>query len=561
MSKKKITLEEAKEILNSDKIFYNGNNKFNVVDIGKYNSGITIEIPQEWTIGKNKKPKSPINYRSSKELTDGMNIDFDGEASILLGKYRLSKNGRPVFELTEPTKAKDTLIQVQWGGAFNKTRGQYEHYAKEVGASFFTRRSSHGGGTGTDYWVLPVDFVRDMERRDVSNILQNIEQQENDRIVEIDNYIKQQDLDIKNSIENRDRILEQLQPIIQNLQTFNPDFTYEANAESFSYKEEKSSYFKAEKYTEDLISKMSELLTKEQSTKSARDTYKPMFQDMEDVLSTLGISIQYEKKIISLKNTKPNFRYTSGYYFYTYSQESYNAFINDVTKYQEELAKEQEEIRRKAEELRQAADLKRRKAEAQEMGYPEELTFWNRLGGASDLAHTYVIESNGTIREPDYNNLRNCNHKHKYSDWKNEADGTQGYIQILPGEAIITYAKAYRATPYVFSVEWADNDITEAQLEVICKELEEQATFAQDIDGQDITDVQQWAISAVKKKSIECKKHLNLAGPSQDEALAEEIATLAEEKNKALAKNLQAKELTQEYEKQLPVQSEQQLHD
>ena len=159
MSKKKVTLEEAKEILGSDKIFYNGNRKFNVVDSGKYHSGITIEIPQEWTIDKRRKPESPISYISAKELTDGMNIDFDGDASILLGRYRLSKNGRPVFELTEPTKARDTLIRVSWGGAFNRTRGQYEDYAKEVGASFFTRRSSNGGGAGNDYWILPVDFV------------------------------------------------------------------------------------------------------------------------------------------------------------------------------------------------------------------------------------------------------------------------------------------------------------------------------------------------------------------------------------------------------------------
>ena len=128
MSKKKVTLEEAKEILGLDKIFYNGNRKFNVVDVGKYNSGITIEIPQEWTINESRKPESPIKYISSKELTDGMNVDFDGDARILLGKYRLSKNGRPVFEITEPTKAKDTLIRVSWGGAFNKTRGQYSDY-------------------------------------------------------------------------------------------------------------------------------------------------------------------------------------------------------------------------------------------------------------------------------------------------------------------------------------------------------------------------------------------------------------------------------------------------
>ena len=72
MSKKKVTLEEAKDILGTDKIFYNGNSKFNVVDAGKYHSGITIEIPQAWTVNKKRKLESPISYKSAKELTDGM---------------------------------------------------------------------------------------------------------------------------------------------------------------------------------------------------------------------------------------------------------------------------------------------------------------------------------------------------------------------------------------------------------------------------------------------------------------------------------------------------------
>ena len=37
MSKKIVELEEAKEVLKSDKVFYNGGNKFNYVDVGNYN--------------------------------------------------------------------------------------------------------------------------------------------------------------------------------------------------------------------------------------------------------------------------------------------------------------------------------------------------------------------------------------------------------------------------------------------------------------------------------------------------------------------------------------------
>lgn len=551
MSKKKVTLEEAKEILGSDKIFYNGNRKFNVVDSGKYHSGITIEIPQEWTIDKRRKPESPISYISAKELTDGMNIDFDGDASILLGRYRLSKNGRPVFELTEPTKARDTLIRVSWGGAFNRTRGQYEDYAKEVGASFFTRRSSNGGGAGNDYWILPVDFVRDMEPRDVSAILANIEHKENERVTEIDEYIEQEDLEIKNSTENRDRILGQIEPIIQSIQTFNPEFEYTAGTDSFTYKEKRYWSSKTRRYTDELTSEIAGLLEKAQNEKNARDTYMPMFKEMESTLNALGISLNYNNTNVTVKASTSYFSYKS----YNYSQEGFNSFISDVTQYQEKLAQEQEEARRKAEELKKAAELKKRKDEAKEMGYPEEFEFWNRLGGATNLGHAYVIESDGTIREPDYNNLRNSNHRYKYSDWKNYADGTQGYVQILPGEIIVTYTKGYTAVPYIFDVEWADGEITEAQLEVICNELAGKATFAEDRKGQEITDVKQWVVSAVKAKAEECKKQLIL---KKDNDFAEEIVGLAEEKATAQDRNTQAAQLTQAYEEQLEAKSDQQ---
>ena len=554
MSKKKVTLEEAKEILGSDKIFYNGNRKFNVVDVGKYRPGITIEIPQEWTIDKKRQPESPISYIPAKELTDGMNIDFDGDARILLGKYRLSKNGKPVFELTEPTKAKDTLVRVTWGGSLNRTRGSNSNYAKEVGASFFAKRASNGRGLGSDYWILPVDFVRDMEPRDVSAILNNIEQEEKKRISQIDNYIEQEDLEIKNSIKNRDRILGQIQPIIQSIQTYNPEFEYEAKTESFTYRERNGWSLKTKRYSDDLVSEINDLLEKEKNEKAARDAYVPMYQEMEDALSTLAISISYGRTYVTLNDPTSYFSYK----FYNYSQDGYNSFISDVTQYQEKITQEQEEARRKAEELKRAAELKRRKDEAKEKGYPEGFEFWNRLCGATGLSHAYVIESNGTIREPDYNHLRNSNHRHKYSDWKNDADGTQGYVQILPGEIIVSYTKSCTAAPYIFNIEWADGEITEAQLEVICDELAEKAYFAENSDEQKITDVTQWVTSTVKAKAMECKKQLMVKEQNQEKSFAEEIANLAEEKATAKDRNTQAGQLAQAYEEQLEVQANQQ---
>lgn len=537
MSKRKVSLEEAKGILQSDKVFYNGYNKFNVLDIGKYNSGITIEVPQDWVIGSDRKPENPIRYIESKELTDGMNIDFDGSTSILLGNYRLSKNGRPVFELTDPTKAQDVLIRTSWGGPFNKTRGQSKSYAEEVGALFFISRSSNGGGAGSDYWILPVDFVYGMPSRNVSEILENIEKKENERIAQIDSVIEKEDLEIKNSIENRSRILSQLEPILQSIVVLKPGFTYTAGEDIFIY----SSHTR--RYTDELVGEIQKVLEEAQNEKRAKDTYLPMFKEMESSISEFGISLIYKNTCVNTNSSISRFSYRT----YSYSQNGFNSFINDITQYQEELAQEREEARIKAEEIRRAAELKRMKDEAKKMNYPELFEFSNRINGATGLSHAFVIERDGTIREPDYNNLRNNNHRH-HTNWLNCADGTQGYEQLLPGEIIISYTKAYTAVPYIFNVEWADDEITEAQLEVILEKLSEKSSFASDIDEKPITNLKSWIREAASVKAKECRKQLHLHDSND---FAEEIVDLATQKAIAQDRNSQAAQLTDAYQSQL----------
>lgn len=544
MSKKKVTLEEAKQILDTDKIFYNGKEKFNYVYSGKYRPGITIEIPQEWTLNKKRHPECPIQFIECKELTDGMNIDFDGDVDILLGNYRVSKNGRPVFELTKPTEARETLIRVYWGGAFNSTRGQHRSYAEEVGATYFLRKSSNGGGLGYDYWVLPVEYVNDMEPRDVSDILENIEEQENKRIEEIDEFIEKDDKEIKESINNKQSILSQIEPVIQDLKTYKPDFSYEAQEITFYYRESKNGITYTERYTKSLVDKISGLLEKTKEQKNARDMYKPMYEGMEDIVKLLNMKIIYYDTNINICKKESN----SFGELYRYSQEDYNSFVNYLTECQEKIEKEKEEARIKAEELRKAAELKVKKEEAKEMGYPEKFEFWNRIGGATGLSHAYVIESDGLIREPDYNNLRNPNHRH-HSNWLNTADGTQGYEQLLPGEIIVTYQKGCTKYPYIFGVEWADNEITEEQLEVICELLEDKSDFAEDNKEQMITDVQEWVTNATKEKSVECRKKLKLNEVEKDTEFVDDILKLAEEESELEEKNKEANILLQAYEK------------
>lgn len=262
MSKVKVDLETAKKILNTDKVFLNGKNKFNVFDGGKYNSGFTIVIPQEWDLNVDEKPENPINYKECKELTDGMNVDFDGEASILLGKYRKSQNGKPVFEITEPIDAKDTLISVSWGGSFNHTQGQSGEYAKEVGAKAFVRCSSNGGGLGTDYWVLPVGFVKDMGKRDVSSILEKLQKEKEENIARIDNIIEEKRRAIKESREDKDRIINDTSALVDEIREYTPDFKFDTQEDYVVCNGTKMLY------NDSVISELDSILKKEKEIKA-----------------------------------------------------------------------------------------------------------------------------------------------------------------------------------------------------------------------------------------------------------------------------------------------------
>ncbi len=537
MSKIKMSLEEAKKYLGSEKVFYNGKNKFNVVDGGKYHSGITIEVPQTWTKDKNKNPQSPFKYRKCRELTDGMNLDFDGDAEILLGNYRLSQNGRPVFEVSTPTKAKYVLIRVEWGGAFNRARGNFDSYAKEVGATFFRRSSSNGGGYGNDYWILPVDFVHNMDSRDVSGILQRLEDEDKKAEAEADKYIEEKELERKNSIENRERILAQINPIIQRIKEENPNFEFVSNEDTFTIKQ-KYHLDKIKKYSDDLVSELSNILKLLLKLRQGRETYKPKYQEVEKSVAHLGLTFTYEDNRILIY-------YPSGtYHSYEYTEKDYNYLLESLIKYQEELEKEKEETRRKEAMLKREAELKRQKEEAKKLGYPELFEFYNRVTGKTGQSHAYVIERNGVIREPDYNDLRNQNHRY-HADWLNSADGTQGYKQILPGEVIVSYTKECTAKPYIFDIEWADGELTEAQIDTIYEKLDEAADFADTTDGEEITHLENWAKDTVKAKLPEFRKQL------EDNKLAIELAALAEEKKAAQEKNAKAEELEEAYENQL----------
>lgn len=156
--KKTLTIAEARELFQSEKVFATSSG-FIFNNTGKYRPGLTFVLDSSFELDKDGKVVNPIQFIEDREVTDSFNLDLDGKAEILFGDFWKSQKGAPCFRPKDPQQAKHLLVRVDWGGCFNRHRGFYGDAVIERGATYFRRASSNGGGSGYDYWVLPVGYV------------------------------------------------------------------------------------------------------------------------------------------------------------------------------------------------------------------------------------------------------------------------------------------------------------------------------------------------------------------------------------------------------------------
>ena len=509
---RKATLEEISKMTDY-KVFYNGEDKLNVLHFGKYKSGMTIVIKNDLYFEKNSqgedKPISLFKFRDCEKITRNMNIDFDGDCRVLFGQYRESKTGKPVFEEKDPLAANQILIEVSWGGAFNGTRGQSNSYAQESGAVFFQRSSSNGGGAGKDYWVLPIDYVKDQEHRSKEEIYQ-IKKEVHEEIANEqkkweESYKKTceelENKEARNNIwtkEKKDSLIdyayEQLKEHLSTNDQIEKTTAYKSvqlsvngealidigeNNISSGYLDKSSredllkiSPEDAKNQFEEWLSSHIEFLEKRKNNVDSlfkkEKTDKLNSLDIKERLSGLnslyiGKNDSYDLTKLSLQD---NVTIKPGHI------ESFidNLVADETLKKIELERQQQEELRKKQLEIKKAEDEKL----AKEAGYPHNFTSWHRTGANTSLGDTYVIDQNGQIRDPDDNDLVNPNHRYKYGLF--EADGTWKHNQILPGELVVTVSKQYTAAPVYMHVVWAPGIIdnikpSEAQIETLQEKI------------------------------------------------------------------------------------------
>ena len=156
--KKALRLAEVKALFGSELVFET-RDCFLVKQFGKYLPNLVFVLSKEFSLDKDGKPVSPVKFVRDVNVTDNMNLVFNGDPKILFGDYWISRKGSRCFRPKNPLNAKHLLIKVAWGGA-DETHGSRGNYPEDVpaGVLYFRHARSNAGGMGYDYWVVPVEY-------------------------------------------------------------------------------------------------------------------------------------------------------------------------------------------------------------------------------------------------------------------------------------------------------------------------------------------------------------------------------------------------------------------
>lgn len=150
------TLADVKAIFKTDKVVETATS-FVVNAYGKYQPNISFVLAKDFD-------GDPLTYRTdapTRDMIAGLGLGFgtsESGVSVLFGDFWSSKAGKPHFRPKSPQNATHVIVRANWGG-FNHphTRGAWD--APED-AAYFRRASSNGGGTGYDYYILPIGYYR-----------------------------------------------------------------------------------------------------------------------------------------------------------------------------------------------------------------------------------------------------------------------------------------------------------------------------------------------------------------------------------------------------------------
>ena len=416
-----LTLSEVKAIYGET--CFETETSFGVNLFGKYQPNMTFIIPKVFDLGKDGKPISPMSYVEDREVTGNMNLDFDGSASFIFGDFWRSKKGGACFRPKNPMQAKHLLIEVSWGGCFNKHRGRREDEVNDIeGVLYFRRARSNQGGLGSDYWVVPVGFTRVIHDEEIDGDIKvdrsklfkerarayqkkHAELQQK-AIEEADRFLKEKAASEEASRANKDKFIPRLNEIQEELVELRKLARFQLEMLSFG-----ETYFKLRysqyTYSEEGLSAAEEYLTRKreqilseeaerQAKADAIVRFKPKFEEYREQIEEIGCELSFSEEEVS-------FRSSIRAYSYKYA-------IDGLEKFREDVKKEADRI---AEEERRARNAKRIHDILSDTKLPEGL--WFLFEDSDDLDSVILEEAEAILRakkaekdEMDLHELNNC---------------------------------------------------------------------------------------------------------------------------------------------------------
>lgn len=433
---------------------------------GKYQPNVSFVLAKDFT-------GDPLKYRSdapAREMIAGLGLGFgtsESGVSVLFGDFWSSKAGKPHFRPTLPQVAKHVIIRADWGG-FNHPRTRGIWSAPE-GAAYFRRASSNGGGTGYDYYVLPVGFylvVHDEEldgdavvtpdfsarAKEVRASFAKFDRQQDEKVAaeskakaEAEAVSRQAKADLLPRLKATQIRLETLRSSNANYSKLELGETY------FVFGWGDKLYTEANvAEVEKNVANWEEQVVEKLRKQMARTEFQPQFEAFASRVESLGLTLSFGEE-------KVNWEGGSYYCGFTYTQEGLESFKADLTRKEEEKAA-------KAREEAAAAAKAHAEAEAEVLGLPQNIRIWKRTGGATGCGMGWVITPDGFDRERDGLENDNPRRAGRYDE---------GYLvwrQILPGELVLGWSKAMTAAPHEFEVVCLPPEgVTEAQLERVAE--------------------------------------------------------------------------------------------
>ena len=420
----------------------------------------------------------PLEYRRdtpTKEMVANMGIDFgtsESGVSVLFGDFWLSRFGKPHFRPKSSQTATHVIVRADWGGfSYPGTRGRW---SAPDGVAYFRRASSNGGGTGYDYYVVPVGY----------HLIMNDEELDGNKVVtanfaERAKVIRQSYKEYDEMIAARKRaeakakaeavaasrrakkcFMPRLEALERRLSVLERTDKIIIHDSGFSFGSDRDLLFTEENLR--MAEGSVQLLEHQAEERKAREAYMPQFDGLKPRVEALGMTLEHSYERV----------YMSGGTFskgYRYSEEGIASMISALDRLEAEAIVREEET--KAKEAKAKAE-----AEASKLGLPSNGRSWRR-NGITDQGDGWVIRPDGTFRDAD----EMAGDSRRIETYR---EGTMIWHQILPGELVLKVWSRDRYDIIHCEVIYRPDSITQAQADA-AKRIEEQLEAPENAFGID----------------------------------------------------------------------------